>query len=92
MNKEDVWDLNPLFKSTKEVDSFAKSLKIRADTFEKKYSGKVAQIVDIDSVMHEYEGICEGLARIATYTFLLFAKDTKNGAIYAKYELIANEI
>ena len=92
MSKEDVWDLNALFKSTKEVDRFAESLKIRAQNFEKKHSGKVAKIADIDSVMREYEGICEGLARIATYAFLLFAKDTKNGAIYAKYELIINEI
>lgn len=88
----DVWDLNAIFKSTKEVDRFADDLKIRAEIFEREYNGKVAKISDIESVMREYEGICEGLARIATYTFLLFAKDTKNGATYAKYELIANEI
>lgn len=88
----DVWDLNAIFKSTKEVDRFAKDLKIRAEIFEREHNGKVAKISDIESVMREYEGICEGLARIATYTFLLFAKDTKNGATYAKYELIANEI
>lgn len=88
----DVWDLNEIFKSTKEVDRFAKDLKIRAEIFERGHNGKVAKISDIESVMREYEGICEGLARIATYTFLLFAKDTKNGATYAKYELIANEI
>lgn len=88
----DVWDLNAIFKSTKEVDRFADDLKIRAEIFEREHNGKVAKISDIESVMREYEGICEGLARIATYTFLLFAKDTKNGATYAKYELIANEI
>lgn len=88
----DAWDLNAIFKSTKEVDRFADDLKIRAEIFEREYNGKVAKISDIESVMREYEGICEGLARIATYTFLLFAKDTKNGATYAKYELIANEI
>ncbi len=88
----DVWDLNAIFKSTKEVDRFADDLKIRAEIFGREHNGKVAKISDIESVMREYEGICEGLARIATYTFLLFAKDTKNGATYAKYELIANEI
>ena len=76
----DVWDLNAIFKSTKEVDRFADDLKIRAEIFEREHNGKVAKISDIESVMREYEGICEGLARIATYTFLLFAKDTKNGA------------
>lgn len=86
------WNLNAIFKSTKEVDAFAKSLKTRAQHFEKKYSGKVAKISDIESTMCEYEGICEGMARIATYAFLLFAKNTNNGAIYAKYELIINEI
>ncbi len=88
----DEWDLSALFKSTKEVDSFATNLKKRAESFEKKHNSKVDKITDIDSVMSEYEGICEGMARIATYSFLLFAKDTKKGAIYAKYELIINEI
>lgn len=88
----DEWDLSALFKNINEVDKSAESTKKRALDFEKKYSGKVAQIKDINSVMHEYEGICEGLAQIATYSFLLFAKDTKKGAIYAKYELLINEI
>ena len=88
----DEWDLSALFKSIKEMDSFVASLKKRAESFEKKHNGKVSKIADINSVMREYEGICEGMARIATYSFLLFAKDTKKGAIYAKYELLINEI
>lgn len=88
----DEWDLSALFKNINEVDKSAESTKKRALDFEKKYSGKVAQIKDINGVMSEYEGICEGLAQIATYSFLLFAKDTKKGAIYAKYELLINEI
>ncbi len=88
----DEWDLSALFKSIKEMDSFVASLKKRAESFEKKHNGKVSKIADINSVMRKYEGICEGLARIATYSFLLFAKDTKKGAIYAKYELLINEI
>lgn len=88
----DEWDLSALFKSIKEMDSFIANLKKCAESFEKKHNGKVGKIADIDSVMREYEGICEGLARIATYSFLLFAKDTKKGAIYAKYELLINEI
>ena len=88
----DEWDLSALFKSIKEMDSFIANLKKRAESFEKKHNGKVSKITDINSVMREYEGICEGLARIATYSFLLFAKDTKKGAIYAKYELLINEI
>lgn len=88
----DEWDLSALFKSIKEVDKSAESTKKRALDFEKKYSGKVEKISDINSVMREYEGVCDGLAKIATYSFLLFAKDTKKGAIYAKYELLINEI
>ncbi len=88
----DEWDLSALFKSIKEMDLFIANLKKRAESFEKKHNGKVRKIADIDRVMREYEGICEGLARIATYSFLLFAKDTKKGAIYAKYELLINEI
>ena len=88
----DEWDLSALFKSIKEMDLFAINLKKRAQSFEKKHNGKVSKIADIDGVMREYEGICEGLARIATYSFLIFAKDTKKGNIYAKYELLTNEI
>ena len=88
----DEWDLSALFKSIKEMDLFAINLKKCAQSFEKKHNGKVSKIADIDSVMREYEGICEGLARIATYSFLIFAKDTKKSNIYAKYELLINEI
>lgn len=88
----DEWNLNALFKNIKEVDTFATKLSKKAQSFEKKYNGRIAQISDINSVVKEYEEICEGIARIATFVFLLFAKDTKNGAIYAKYELVINEI
>lgn len=88
----DEWDLNALFKDIKAVDIFAQHLKKQAQIFEKKYNGKVAETSDIDSIIKEYENICEGIARIATFTFLLFAKNTANGAIYAKYELVINEI
>lgn len=88
----DSWDLSALFKSTKELDSFVANLKKRAGIFEKKYSGKLAQSKDFKAVVAEYEAICEGLARIMTFAFLKFAKDTKEGAFYAKYELLSNEI
>lgn len=88
----DEWDLSALFRNINEVDKSAESTKKRALDFEKKYNSKVAQIKDINIAMREYEEICEGLARIATYSFLIFAKDTQKGALYAKYELIINEI
>lgn len=88
----DEWNLDVLFKNIKEVDAFLAKLKKQAEIFEKKYNGKIAQTSDIKSIVREYENICEGIARVATYTFLLFAKNTQNSHIYAKYELIINEI
>lgn len=88
----DEWKLESLFKSQDSLDSFVKKIQTSAKSFEKKYSGNLGNISDFDNVISQYETILEGIGRIMTYAFLLFAKDTNNGAYYAKYELIANEI
>ncbi|RAX52992.1 oligoendopeptidase F [Helicobacter sp. 16-1353] len=92
MNAADEWRLESLFENNDSLDSFVTQILHKASKFEKNYSGKLAKIRDIDEVISEYEGILEGIGRIMTYVFLLFAKDTNNGALYAKYELRANEI
>lgn len=87
----DTWDLGALFKDEVELESFAKKIQNKARIFEKKYSTKLDKANEIESIIAQYEGICDGLARIMTYAFLRFAKDTNDSALYAKYELIAKE-
>ncbi len=91
-NNIDEWRLEPLFRNNTELESFVKTLAKESKSFEKKYSNNLSDINDFESVLIEYEAICDGLARIMAYVFLLFAKDTNNGAFYAKYELLANDI
>ena len=92
MSAVDKWNLESLFKNQDDLDSFVKKIQTKAISFEKKYSGKLANISDFEGVIGEYEILCEGVGRIMTYAFLLFAKDSSNGAYYAKYELISNKI
>lgn len=92
MSAVDKWDLESLFKSQDSLDSFVGKLQTKATSFEKKYSGNLSSVDDFEVVISEYEDILEGIGRIMTYAFLLFAKDSSNGAYYAKYELVANKI
>ena len=92
MSAIDKWNLESLFKNQNDLDGFVKRLQTKAVSFEKKYSGKLSNIVDFEVVIGEYENLLEGIGRIMTYAFLIFAKDSSNGAYYSKYELIANKI
>lgn len=91
-NNIDIWDLKALFKDEVELEKFSAKIKSEARLFEKQYSNKLEESSNIDSVIATYEHICDGLARIMTYVFLCFAKDTNSSTLYAKYELIVNEI
>ena len=88
----DTWDLGALFKSENELENFAENLGKNAKKFEANYSGKLASVADFAALLGEYEALCEGVARVMSYAFLCFAKDTQKGGFYAKYELICNEI
>lgn len=92
MSSVDTWKLEALFIDQNKLDIFIKTLQTKAKNFEKKYSNNLNEVDDIDSAVIEYEDILEGIARIMTYVFLLFAKDTNNGAYFAKYELLSNEL
>ena len=92
MNAIDKWNLESLFKNQDDLDGFVKKMQSKSVAFEKKYSGKLSNVDDFEKVIGEYEDVLEGIGRIMTYAFLLFAQDSTNGAYYAKYELIANKI
>ena len=90
MNRESSqWDLNPLFKSEGHLERFMATNTRRAKHFAKTYEQKLDKIQSgsFCEVIKEYEAILEGFARVMTYVFLRFAKDTTQGDMYAKYEM-----
>ncbi len=84
------WNLDSLFQNTKELQHCTQELGKRAQTFQTSFQGKLGE--HFLDAFKEYEEISEQLARIETYVFLLFAQDCALGDIYAKYEILCNEI
>ena len=88
----DNWNLDSLFRNLDELDAFVNALRDKASNFESKYASNLEKIENCDDVLEEYEEVCEGIGRVMTYVTLLFSKDSNNGSLYAKYELISNDI
>ena len=89
-----TWDLRALFADEKELATYsAKSLK-SAQAFQKRYQGKLhtfnAQA--FEGVLKQYEMLIERIERVLTYTFLIFAQNTKRSELYAQYEIASNEV
>lgn len=87
------WDLSALFKSEEHLDRFMLAHTRRAKRFAKQYEQKLKNIESSSfyAVIEEYEQILEGFARVMTYAFLRFAKDTTQGDTYSKYEMQTNQ-
>lgn len=83
-----TWDLKPLFKSEKELDEFLKQLKKRVDEFNKIYKNNLSNLKSNEflEAFKQYENLVASISKVMTYAFLVFAKDTKNGSFYAKYD------
>ncbi|MFV0481177.1 MAG: M3 family oligoendopeptidase [Campylobacteraceae bacterium] len=82
------WDLKALYKDDNDLDEDVKKVGVKAQNFEKLFKNnlKKLSLVEFGETMNEYEEILQTLSRIMTYAFLKFAKDTNNGAFYAKYQ------
>lgn len=83
------WDLSALFKNQAQLERFMASCVRKAKRFAKQYEGHLNTIKpqDFAIVIKEYEDILEGFARVMTYVFLHFAKDSTQGDMYANYEM-----
>lgn len=88
------WDLSALFKSQEQLERFIVAHTRRTKQFAKQYEGKLQEVEaeTFCDVIKEYEAIIEGIARVMTYAFLCFAKDTTQGDMYAKYEMQTTQI
>jgi len=88
-----VWDLTPLFKNEKELETSALSLQSECEKFEAKYSDKFLNLSDEEflSALNEYENLLENIARVQIYVSLVFSKDTSKGAFYAKFDELSSK-
>lgn len=84
------WNLTSLFQNQQDLENKTRELKQRVQKFQSQFQGRLNE--DFDEALREYEKITENLAKIETYAFLLFAQDSSCGDIYAKYEILCNEI
>ena len=88
-----VWDLTPLFKNEKELETSALSLQNECEKFEAKYSDKFLNLNDEEflAALNEYENLLENIARVQIYVSLVFSKDTSKGAFYAKFDELSSK-
>ena len=87
------FDLNALFKDEESLESFAKELDKKLQTFNDSYAGKLSTLKaeEFSKALQTYDSFSEGLGSIMTYVFLKFAIDSKKyGALYADYEMKCN--
>ncbi|WP_170000197.1 M3 family oligoendopeptidase [Campylobacter sp. RM9328] len=82
------WDLTPLFKNTQELENFTSKTKLNCEKFKAKFEKKLALLneQDFKNSIENYESLLSDISKIMTYALLVFAKDTKQGAFYAKFD------
>ena len=88
------WDLRQLFADEKALKAFLAQCKDDSAAFRKDFEGKIAGLKasEFKQALQDYEKIAFGVAKIMTYAYLCFAKDTTQGAKYAKIELECKQI
>lgn len=82
------WNLKDLFAGEKSANAYLKALQKNSAIFAKEYENKVAQLKNAEFIeaLKEFESINQGVAKVMTYAYLCFAKDSAKGAFYAKFE------
>jgi len=82
------WDLNALFHNEEELQNFTQNQIKRSLSFKECYENKLQMLNNSDFLiaLETYENLNQALGKIMSYAYLLFAKNTKKGSFYAKYE------
>ncbi len=88
------WDLIPLYKSENELEKDISNIINIAKSFEKRFQRKVKELSENQflEALETYENILESVAKVMTYSYLIFATDSSKGAFLAKYQKISTEI
>lgn len=86
--QKNEWNLKDLFENEKACEDFCLNIQQSCVDFNKNYEGKIANLdpKEFEKALKQYEILLQALAKIMTYAFLVFAKDTSKGAFLAKFE------
>ena len=95
------WDLGDLYEgiSDPRVEGDFEKISVRADRFEKKYRGRIKSpsltAGELAGAVREVERLSEGIGKILSFAYLLFAADTqdpRNGAFRSSMQQKATEV
>ena len=95
------WDLGDLYEgiSDPRVERDFKRISARADKFEEKYRGKIKPpsltAEELAGAVRELERLSEGIGKLLSFAYLLFAADTRNpetGAFRSSMQQKATEV
>ena len=82
------WNLEDLFSTEDLAKKLLQESKTKARAFKKDYENKLSTLktAEFKAALQRYEKIAFNIAKIMSYAFLCFARDTSKGALYANYE------
>ena len=82
------WNLKDLFADEKAANAYLQVLQESAVKFRAHYENKLATLksTEFQNALKEFERIAQGVAKVMSYVYLCFARDTAQGAFYAKFE------
>lgn len=88
------WNFNALLEDETDAKLTMEQADVRAQNFTKMYKGNLKNIHSSEflEAIREYEDILKQMGKVLTYAFLQFAKNSKKGALYAKYEELYTKI
>jgi oligoendopeptidase F len=88
------WKLKDLYENEDILEKESQKTQELADRFETRYKKSLKKLKPSNflKALQEYEQILQSSAKMLTYAFLKFAKNSDNGAFYAKYQEICNKI
>lgn len=80
------WNLNELFSSKEELDNEIQDIRILIQVFQENFQNSTFSSQNYIKATENYEKILKKISKISTYIYLVFAKDTKEGAFYSAYK------
>ena len=83
-----TWNLTEFFENESQASEFCMNLLAEAEGFEKEYKNNLFALSDEDfeEALRKYESISERASKAISWAHLSFAKDTRKGALQAKFE------
>lgn len=86
------WNLNELFSSKNELDNEIQNIRHLVNNFNQNYKNVSFNSKNYIEATQNYENILKQISKVYTYIYLIFAKDTNQGAFYSTYKEILTSI